>query len=70
MDFEFLKPVDDKLLAHNLMLPEQVLGRNLRIHTRQEGFPDLNGIGVAIATVGSRLRNGESIHVRFRQQFY
>jgi formiminoglutamase len=70
VDFEFLSPVDDKLLAHNLMLPEQVLGRNLRIHTRQEGFPDLNGIGVAIATVGSRLRNGESIHVRFRQQFY
>lgn len=70
MEFDFLSPVDDKLLAHNLMLPEQVIGQNLRIYTRQEGFPDLNGIGVAIATLGSRLQNGESIHVRFRQQFY
>lgn len=70
MDFEFLSPVDDKLLAHNLMLPEQVLGRNLRIHTRQEGFPDLKEVGIAIVTLDSRLTNAESIHLRFRQQFY
>lgn len=70
MEFDFLSPVDDKLLAHNLMLPEQVLGRNLRIHTHQEGFPDLTGVGVAIVTVDTRLSNGESLHFRFRKQFY
>lgn len=70
MDFEFLSPIDDKLLAHNLMLPEQVLGRNLRIHTRQDGFPDIKDIKIAIVTLEPRLSRGESIHFRFRQQFY
>lgn len=70
MDFEFLSPIEDKLLAHNLMLPEQVLGRNLRIHTKQEGFPDLNETKIAIVTLEPRLSKGESIHFRFRQQFY
>ena len=70
MDFEFLSPIEDKLLAHNLMLPEQVLGRNLRIHTKQEGFPDLNETKIAIVTLEPRLSKGDSIHFRFRQQFY
>jgi len=70
VNFEFLKPIEDKLLAHNLLLPEQVIGRNLRIHTHQEGPPDLNGVRVAILTLESRLGVGESLHVRFRQQFY
>ena len=70
MDFEFLSPIDDKLLAHNLMLPEQVLGRNLRIHTNQEGFPDLKDTKIVIATLEPRISKGESIHFRFRQQFY
>lgn len=70
MEFEFLSPVDDKLLAHNLMLPEQVLGRNLRIHTHQDGFPDLSGVKVAIVTLDSRTSKGESLHFRFRRQFY
>ena len=70
MNVDFLTPVEDKLLAHNLMLPEQVIGRNLRIHTQQEGFPDLKNVSVVVLTVGSRLRSEESIHVRFRRQFY
>lgn len=70
MDFEFLSPIDDKLLAHNLMLPEQVLGRNLRIHSRQDGFPEIKDIKIAIVTLEPRLSRGESIHLRFRQQFY
>lgn len=70
MEFDFLAPVDDKLLAHNLMLPEQVLGRNMRIHTHQGGFPDLTGVGVAIVTLDNSISNGESLHFRFRKQFY
>ena len=70
MEFEFLSPVDNTLLAHNLMLPEQVLGRNLRIHTHQDGFPDLNDVKVAIVTLDYETNKGESLHFRFRQQFY
>ena len=70
MNVDFLSPVEDKLLAHNLMLPEQVIGRNLQIHTQQQGFPDLKNVSVAFLTIGSRLPSKESIHVRFRRQFY
>lgn len=70
MDFEFLSPIDDKLLAHNLMLPEQVMGRNLRIHTKQEGFPDLKEVKIVIVTLEPRLIKDEPTQVRFRQQFY
>ena len=70
MDFEFLSPIDDKLLAHNLMLPAQVMGRNLRIHTNQEGFPDIKDVKIVMVTIEPRLRKGEPIHFRFRQHFY
>jgi len=70
VDFEFLSPVEDKLLAHNIMLPEQVLGRNLRIHTKQDGFPDIKDVKIAIVTLEPRLIKGESIHFRFRKHFY
>ena len=70
MDFEFLSPIDDKLLAHNLMLPAQVMGRNLRIHTNQEGFPDIKDVKIVMVTLEPRLRKGEPIHFRFRQHFY
>ena len=70
MDFEFLNPIDDKILAHNLMLPEQVLGRNLRIHTKQDGFPDLKDAKIVIVTLEPRLKKEVSVHFRFRKQFY
>ena len=70
MDFEFLSPVEDKLLAHNVMLPEQVLGRNLRIHTKKDGFPEIKDIKIAIVTLEPRLSKDESIHFRFRKHFY
>ena len=62
MDFEFLNPIDDKILAHNLMLPEQVLGRNLRIHTKQDGFPDLKDAKIVIVTLEPRLKKEVSVH--------
>ncbi len=70
MDFEILSPIDDKLLARNLMLPNQVLGRNLRIHSKQEGLPDLKDVNIVIVTLEPRLIKDEPVHFRFRQQFY
>ena len=70
MDFDFLNPIDDRLLAHNLMLPEQVIGRNLLIHTQKDGIPELTDIRVAMVSLEPRLVKGEPLHLRFRQQFY
>jgi len=55
----FLNPIDDRLLAHNLMLPEQVIGRNFLIHTpKRRNFQNLTDIRVAMVslepTVGQR----------------
>ena len=51
MNFNFLSPVQDLVLAHNELLSTQVLGRKLKIHSQQNGIPDLDGIKIAIIGV-------------------
>ena len=51
MNFNFLSPVSDMVLAHNELLQDQALGRRLRIHSKHNGIPDLEGIEVAIIGV-------------------
>ncbi|WP_290701752.1 formimidoylglutamase [Lacinutrix sp.] len=51
MNFNFLSPVADTVLAHNELLPMQALGRKLKIHSAQEGIPDLQDVSVAIIGV-------------------
>ncbi len=51
MNFNFLSPVSDTILAHNELLSMQTLGRKLRIHSKQQGIPDLDGISIAILGV-------------------
>lgn len=51
MNFNFLSPVSDMVLAHNELLSQQALGRKVRIHSKQYGLPDLEGVGIAIIGV-------------------
>jgi len=51
MNFNFLSPVQDLVLAHNELLSTQVLGRKLRIHSKQNGIPSLDGVKIAIIGV-------------------
>lgn len=51
MNFNFLSPVSDLVLAHNELLSTQALGRKLKIHSAQLGIPDLEGVDVAIIGV-------------------
>jgi len=39
------------VLAHNELLPQQALGRKIRIHSKQNGIPDLDGVQLAILGV-------------------
>ena len=41
MAFDFLVPVEDKVLAHCELLPEQALGKHVQIHTVRDGLPVL-----------------------------
>ena len=51
MNFNFLSPVSDSVLAHNELLPAQALGRKLKIHSVQHGIPDLEDVNIAILGV-------------------
>ncbi len=51
MAFDFLKPVEDKVLAHCELLPLQALGKNIQKHTKQDGLPVLALASIAIVGV-------------------
>ena len=51
MNFNFLTPVQDLVLAHNALLSTQVLGRKLKIHSKQNGIPDLDDVQIVIIGV-------------------
>lgn len=48
MDFEFLSPIEDIVLAHTQLLPKQSLGRTTALHTQQLGLPNIEGASMAI----------------------
>ena len=51
MAFDFLVPVEDKVLAHCELLPPQALGKNIYKHTLRKGLPVLANATVAIMGV-------------------
>ncbi|WP_271784277.1 formimidoylglutamase [Aquimarina algiphila] len=48
MSFEFLAPVSDLVAAHTNLLSDQSLGKQIKIHTSNDGIPDLSKIDLAI----------------------
>jgi len=51
MNFEYLNPVDEALLAHAKMQSNETFGQCINIYTKKNGFPDLNNIKIAIVGV-------------------
>lgn len=51
MNFNFLSPVSDLVLAHNELLSPQAMGRKIKIHSEQNGIPDLDDVTIAIIGV-------------------
>ncbi|AUP78734.1 formimidoylglutamase [Flavivirga eckloniae] len=51
MNFNFLSPVSDLILAHNELLSSQALGRRVKIHSAHAGIPDLDDVDIAILGV-------------------
>ena len=51
MNFNFLSPVADSVVAHNELLSQQSLGKKITIHSKQLGIPDLDNAHVAIIAV-------------------
>lgn len=51
MNFDYLFPVDDAVIAHSMLLPDQSLGHYISIYTKQNGIPDLTHVRIAIIGV-------------------
>ncbi|XCF07242.1 formimidoylglutamase [Tamlana crocina] len=75
MNFNFLSPVSDLVLAHNELLSPQALGRKIKIHSEQNGIPDLEGVNIAILGVLENRNDVDYIGEEFqlneiRKSFY
>jgi arginase family enzyme len=51
MAFDFLIPVEDKLIAHCELLPPQSIGKNIFKHTEKKGLPVLANATIALMGV-------------------
>ena len=74
MSLELLLPVDEENLKWQSILPKQILGKNILIHTKNSGLPDLQGLKIVIIGL-SETRNsffeGDDYKVNnFRKVFY
>ena len=48
MNFDFLTPIKDTIIAHLVLQSAQSLGRNIQVHTIQNGLPELERVQIAI----------------------
>ena len=48
MSLELLLPVEENAVAHTALQSDLTLGRKIKIHTKKEGLPNLEGIQIAI----------------------
>ncbi|HET8885431.1 MAG TPA: formimidoylglutamase [Salinimicrobium sp.] len=51
LNFEFLSPVDDKLIDDLKTGHHQSIGSNMKVHTQKLGAPELDGIKIAVVGV-------------------
>lgn len=61
---EFFTPVSKTVLAHREILPEQVLGKQIAIHSQRNGFPEISDCKIALFGV-KEARNS----INFRGEF-
>ena len=75
MNHDFLSPVEDAAIAHLVLHSPFCLGRSIRIHSEQEGFPKLKDVKIAIFGVQEDRNSennfgcGDNLHF-IRRKFY
>ena len=48
MSLELLSPIENEVLVGFSLLPKQIIGKNIQLHTLSKGLPDLKGLQIAI----------------------
>ena len=73
MFFEFLVPIEDKVVEFVNSLSSQTIGKKIALHTCDE-FPNLDNISIVLITVneyrGAELENDTNSFNDFRKYFY
>lgn len=75
MNFNFISPVSDAVLAHNDLLSLQALGRKIKIHSKEGGIPGLDGVKIVVLGVlenrNDKQYTGEEFQINnIRKTFY
>ncbi|RMB56535.1 arginase [Dokdonia sinensis] len=75
MAYEVLKPVADVAVAHIQLLHPQCIGNSIRVHSDHNGFPDLDGVQIALVCLrenrNDRNHLGEKLtFTEIRRAFY
>jgi formiminoglutamase len=75
MALEFLKALNDAVVAHAKMQPEQTIGETIKLHTVKDGLPHLNGVQLVVIGILENRRDANALfqvesldHVR--EKFY
>ena len=48
MSLELLLPVEEIAVAHTALQSDLTLGRKIKIHTKQDGIPNLKDVQIAL----------------------
>ena len=74
MSLELLVPVEKETLLGLTLLPKQILGKNISIHTKNIGLPELKGLTIALIGLceyrNSFFHNSSYDVNQFRKVFY
>ena len=74
MSLELLAPVKKETLLGLTLLPKQILGKNISIHTKNTGLPELKGLTIALIGLNeyrnSFFHNSSYNVNQFRKVFY
>jgi formiminoglutamase len=63
MALEFLKPLEEATVVHAKMQVKQTIGETIRLHTEQEGLPELSGVQIVIIGI---LENRRDVNAHFQ----
>ena len=74
MSLDLFEPVDEAVFGVSVLLPKQVLGKKIKVHTKRQGLPELTDVKIALFGVNEN-RNGFFTSIafemdEFRRQFY
>jgi hypothetical protein len=74
MSLELLVPIENEALIGMTLLPKEVLGKSIKLHTESSGLPELQGLNIAIIGLhedrNSFFPNSHYELNAFRKEFY